>query len=64
MSIVSANIFLTRGLDGFISRKFFKWREIAKNYEITLCKGNILRSCKEETLILVENLDMQKGKKN
>ena len=31
---------------------------------MTLCKGNILRSCKEETLILVENLDMQKGKKN
>ena len=31
---------------------------------MTLCKGNILRSCKEETLIVVENLDMQKGKKN
>ena len=30
---------------------------------MTLCKGNILRSCKEETLTLVENLDTQKGKK-
>ena len=34
-----------------------------QKYEMTLCNGNILRSCKEETLILVENLDMQKGKK-
>ena len=30
---------------------------------MSLCKGNILRSCKEETLILVENLDMQNGKR-
>ena len=31
---------------------------------MTLCKEHILRSCIEETFILVENLDMQKGKKN
>ena len=36
----------------------------SQNYEITPCKGNILRSYNEETFILVENLDMQKGKKN
>ena len=35
-----------------------------QTYQMTLCKGNILRSYKEETLILAENLDMQKGKKN
>ena len=31
---------------------------------MTQCKGNNLRSYKEETLVLVENLDMQKGKTN
>ena len=35
-----------------------------QNYEITLGKANFLRSYNEETLIVVENLDMQKGKKN
>ena len=45
-------------------KEVFQMEGNCQNYEITLYKGNILRSYNEETLILVENLDMQKGKKN
>ena len=45
-------------------KEVFQMEGNCQNYEITLYKGNILRSYNEETLILVENLDMQKVKKN